>query len=121
MKWINGRQGGNYQRLTLISNHLLKFDMHILRMKPNSYIKPHIDIIPIHLRNQGYNTHTRINIVLRKAKAGGGLFTSRTYHNGTSKRVIKFRPDIETHSVSTTQSTRYVLSIGWLSKSRSNI
>lgn len=113
-KWISGRQGTGYDKLTLISSDFLKFDIHILRMKPGGYISKHIDPLHSEAIAQGYSSHHRLNIIIRKSK--GGVFSSDTIPPISDKRVIRFRPDIDPHQVSEVVSgTRYVLSIGWLS------
>lgn len=112
--WERGRQNTGYEKLTIISSSFFKFDIHILRMKPGAYVPPHVDPIDPIDKLQGYREHHRLNIILQEAE-GGEFKTSST--PPSFKRLIKFRPDIDTHWVTPVQSgTRYVLSIGWLSK-----
>lgn len=110
LKWTEGRQKSGYLKLTLFSSALLKRDLHILKFIEGSYVNTHVDKAPY-----GYEHH-RLNIVLRKASKGG-IFTKN--NEEIHKRIIKFRPDIEPHSVSPIRGkTRYVLSFGWIKKKR---
>lgn len=112
--WIKGRQGTGYERLTILQSQRFKCDLHILRMAPGTMIPPHTDSIPPHLRKQGYKKHFRFNIVIKKAL--GGNFATNAL-GLVRKRWALFRPDIDKHWVTPVHlGTRYVLSIGWLTK-----
>lgn len=113
-RWVKGRQGTGYERLTIFQSQLLKCDLHILRMSPGIIIPPHKDNIAPHLLKQGYKKHFRFNVVLKKA-IGGNFVTSAL--GLVKKRWALFRPDIDLHWVTPVHSgTRYVLSMGWLTK-----
>ena len=108
MKWDTGRQESGYFK-KLITSGLwpLPFDVYILKFVTGSYIAPHID------KNEG-GKHYRINVILKKADAGGD-YEGEAILN-LFNRFIFFRPDIMEHSVSEVTGSRYVLSIGWLLK-----
>ena len=112
--WIKGRQDSGYLKFKLFIIEWLKIDCYILKFPKGSFIKTHNDPAP-----EGYEHH-RFNFIFWKAKRGGTFF-SRPLHcknmYPNHNRIIKFRPDIEDHSVSAIeQGTRYVLSVGWLKK-----
>ena len=90
--------------------------MHILRMKKGTHIPHHKDAIDKDLASQGYKSHHRLNIVMN-TNFGGGRFGIDGKEIGFHDRIFKFRPDKQTHWVTPVLfGTRYVLSIGWLSK-----
>lgn len=108
--WKEGRQGSGYQVLTLINNQFFKFDLHILKYPEGSQIHPHRDPA-----KKGFK-HYRLNVVLRAGESGGHFWCKSPIFK--TKRIALFRPDIDTHHVTTVfKGTRYVLSIGWLKKS----
>ena len=77
-------------------------------MRVGSKITEHRDLV-------AKGKHYRLNIVIKKAPEGG-TFKGKTIWN-ILDRVILFRPDIETHSVSEVLSgTRYVISFGKIIK-----
>lgn len=108
LPWEPGRQGTGYDKLK-IANHWkffsrFKWDIYLLRYPTGSGIPRHRDPVPNH-------KHYRLNIYLWNAKAGGA-----PEHDAViigNRFFTLFRPDINTHSVSTvTEGTRYVLSFG---------
>lgn len=113
IKWEEGRQGSGYFKKKLLESKFFKFDCYILKYPTGSYIKPHND------RINGYEHH-RINIVLNSGFLGGDFVKwNNEGHTIPRKRFIKFRPDIENHSLTEVRSgVRYVLSIGWLRKEK---
>lgn len=102
MRWVEGRQGTGYERLTFIRGDFLPIDLHLLRYHPGTGIPPHTD--PVEDAK-----HYRLNVILTKAE--GGKFSGTTIFE--TPRIKFFRADIEEHSVSeVTHGTRYVLSFG---------
>ena len=108
LKWQKGRSGGGYEKLTLVSTRFpIRWDLHIMRMKPDTYVKAHRD--PVDGKK-----HFRLNIILWKPAEGGKFMVQRRMGTKRWWRFTLFRPDIAKHYVSTvTKGTRYVLSIGW--------
>lgn len=116
MKWKKGRRNTGYEKLTIVSSQLFKFDIHLIRMRPGDRIDTHVDPIPQKYLSKGYRSHHRLNIILNK-NYGGGLFGLDVLNHNHKRRFFKFRPDIQKHWVTPVYfGTRYVLSIGWLSK-----
>ncbi len=112
LNWKKGRQNSGYYKLSLIESNLFKFDMHVLKMPTGSFINLHQDPITPEHKALGYNEHHRLNIVIKRAF--GGIFWSKSLGR-VYDRIIRFRPDIDQHSVKKVEhGTRYVLSIGWL-------
>ena len=108
MKWTKGRHKTGYLKLKLFESTIFSCDCYLIKYPKNSGIPVHIDKV-----DEGWEHH-RINIVLKKAK--GGLF--RLKGVPILKRIIRFRPDLESHGVSRVKKgTRYVLSFGWLRRS----
>lgn len=120
MKWEAGRQGSGYLKLKLWESKLYKFDLYLLKYPTGSYITHHFDPSV-----KGYN-HWRCNLVVKEAV--GGRFIIKEYGDSMSKdienriwiqtrRLNIFRPDDQLHCVTEVKSgTRYVLSLGWLTK-----
>ena len=108
LRWRRGRQGTGYEKLLLCESKFLKFDCYILRYKVGSKVPYHKDPVKS-------GKHFRLNIILQRAKKGGGfLLDNKNYPSG---RVVLFRPDIESHAVQEIlEGTRIVLSIGWIKK-----
>jgi len=112
-RWVNGRQGSGYKIMYLWN---WKFDLVFIRYPVESYIDWHVDPVPKGLE------HHRVNIILRKAEGGefmvmGNWEGVKAPMTQPKRRVIYFRPDIVTHSVSkVTKGERWVLSIGWVRK-----
>lgn len=107
MKWKKGRQGSGYFKRLLLKGKT--WDLYLLKYPAGSHIETHLD--PVEGKE-----HHRINIVLKKSK--GGFFFK---DDGSTRvmfllnRIVRFRPDIEAHGVTTVISgTRYVLSFGWV-------
>jgi hypothetical protein len=110
MKWQEGRQGSGYQKLKLFESKWLKCDVYLLKFPTGSAIDYHYDQV------KGYQ-HSRINVILKKAKKGGKFYIEGLagYPRFIKSRVVWFRPDIDYHGVTPIEEgTRYVLSIGWL-------
>lgn len=85
-------------------------------MRKGDDIPCHKDPIPPEMKEMGYRSHHRLNIVLNK-NFGGGSFIIDDRNHDCNKRIFRFRPDRQTHWVTPILfGTRYVLSIGWLSK-----
>lgn len=109
LRWRAGRQSSGYEKMLLVANpYVLPFDCYLLRYKPGSSVPRHTD--PVDDKR-----HYRMNIVLRKAKAGGEFQCEDPIYSGA--RLKLFRPDRSPHAVSPIeQGVRYVLSIGWVRK-----
>lgn len=109
LKWLPGRQATGYEKLLLMVNpFLVPFDCYLLRYKPGSEIREHVDPV-------SEKKHYRFNVVLKHAKSGGEFRCSKPIYE--TNRIKLFRPDIASHSVSKVENgTRYVLSIGWVKK-----
>lgn len=109
-RWVGGRQGGSYMKFLIFQSERFKFDMYLLKYPKGSYIKEHKDPV-----KKGYEHH-RVNIVLNKDFRGGKFVIMGKAQKG---RIHKFRPDIYRHRVrEIKEGTRYVLSIGWLKRSK---
>ena len=110
--WVMGRQNDSgYHKWLLFKTSFM--DCYLLRFKKGSYIASHTDPV-----SSGKNHH-RLNVILKRAQRGGDFICNNI---PTNKRINKFRPDIDTHSVTKiSKGTRYVLSIGWVTKGRTNI
>lgn len=104
MRWVKGRQKGEYEKLTLLKGwRWFPFDAHILRIKELGWVGEHTDPVP-------NKKHHRINLVLRNAKLGG---TTYIQDNACRRRLYYFRPDTEWHCVSFAhKGSVYILSIG---------
>jgi hypothetical protein len=113
-RWENGRQAGDYAKLPLaIASWPMLWDIYILKYPEGSFIAPHAD--PVTDRN-----HYRLNIVLKKPKAGGVFHCDRTIFE--TDRIKLFRSDANVHSLSMVErGSRYVLSIGWAPKRKQEI
>lgn len=120
LKWEEGRQGSGYLKFRLFESKLFKFDLYLLKYPTGSYIHWHTDPSV-----EGYN-HWRCNLVIKEA-VGGEFITENygAYGSYDIDRMIHiqtrflniFRPDITNHMVTKVESgTRYVLSLGWLTK-----
>ena len=107
LRWRPGRQQSGYEKMLLLANpFLVPFDCYILRYRPGSEIAEHTD--PVDDKK-----HYRLNVVIKKAEAGGHFSCSDCIYE--SARIKLFRPDRARHSVSRVDiGTRYVLSIGWV-------
>lgn len=113
MKWELGRQGGEYLKHKIFNSTWFRIDCYLLKFPLHSVIRPHLDPAP-----KGWN-HYRINIVLKKAKAGGKFYCLYPIINW--KRIKLFRPDISIHGVTKiTKGQRLVLSIGWLKRDKND-
>ena len=108
--WQKGRQSSGYQKLTLWDSYP-KWDLYILRMKPEGYVPWHRD----KLKNTELK-HYRCNFIIKHAKVGGRFIMDG---NPLFKfwRLVVFRPDIVQHRVSKVEKgTRYILSLGFTKK-----
>ena len=121
-KWKEGRQGTGYYKMKLFESKLLKFDVYILKMEENANIFPPPHIPDHYDKVEGYKHH-RLNVILKRPIHGGrfriqkkGLYWYE-FVEGHKKRMHYFRPDLEKHGVTfLLEGTRYVISIGWLTK-----
>lgn len=106
-RWQVGRQQSGYDKMLLLWSKLpIPFDCYLIRYKEGSYIPPHVDKVE-------KGKHYRLNIVLKKAKAGGEFICNNAIIN--TSRIKLFRPDVNEHSVTKlTEGKRYLLSIGWI-------
>ena len=108
-RWVKGRQDTGYWILLLAWVpkrwwNPVPFDIHVVKYPTGAYVSPHLDKL------QSGRRHYRLNILLTKPPGGEFVSESVIYRNS---RVILFRPDLFTHSVTPVSSgTRYVLSFG---------
>jgi len=103
LKWIPGRQGGDYQKKLLAVfgiPYIFGFDMYMLKFEPECHLKEHKD-------KTESGKHYRLNIIL---KGKGDFKCEKTIIN--TRRVVLFRPDKYLHSMKNDESERTVLSIG---------
>lgn len=107
LRWRSGRQNTGYEKMLLLANpFVLPFDCYLLRFKQGAGIPEHTD--PVDDRR-----HYRLNIVLKKASAGGEFRCREPLYE--SRRIKLFRPDLTSHSVTpVVDGVRYVLSVGWV-------
>jgi Rps23 Pro-64 3,4-dihydroxylase Tpa1-like proline 4-hydroxylase len=107
MRWVKGRQGTGYDKFLVILNpFIIPFDCYILRYPIGSHIPTHKDVV----KNK---KHYRLNLVLKKSKAGGEFICENCLFS--TNRIHFFRSDVNLHSVTEViGSPRYVLSIGWV-------
>lgn len=92
--------------LLLQSMWPLPFDAYLLRFPEGSEIRPHTDPV-------SGGRHYRLNIVVKKAQAGGEFICASPIFETT--RIKFFRPDACEHSVfRVSKGSRYVFSIGWV-------
>lgn len=101
MKWIKGRQGGEYSKLKLLQYKFM--DCWLLRYEPYYVMPEHNDPV----KNK---RHYRMNIELW----GKGNFTCEKTIINILNKFIVFRPDLYKHKMNNGKSRRYVLSIGWV-------
>jgi hypothetical protein len=108
-RWQRGRQAGGYDKMLLLTGYWpLPFDCYLLRFPTGAEIPPHVDQVKS-------GRHFRLNLLLRRAKAGGEFVCADPLYE--SRRIKYFRPDISTHSVSKViAGSRLLLSIGWIRK-----
>jgi hypothetical protein len=86
----------------------LPFDCYLIRYPIGSAIPPHKDQV-----SEG--RHFRMNLVLKKSRAGGEFLCKTPIF--ATQRIKLFRPDLCEHSVTTVEgSPRYILSLGWVLK-----
>ncbi len=106
LRWQSGRQGTGYDKLLLLVNpFLVPFDLYILRFPDGTEIPPHRDPVT-------GKRHYRLNIILKRPRAGGEFICLDPIFE--TKRIKLFRPDVSMHSVTKVQGgSRYVLSLGW--------
>ncbi len=109
-RWQRGRQQSGYDKMLLLTGYWpLPFDMYLLRFPTGAEIPPHVDQVKS-------GRHFRLNVLLRRAKAGGEFVCKDPLYE--SKRIKYFRPDISEHSVTKVLAgSRLLLSIGWIRKS----
>ena len=111
-RWERGRQGGGYKKMLLMcSQWPMPFDWYLIKFPRGSFIDEHLDEV------EGDFKHWRLNITLKRCARGGKFRCAESYIN--MPLIALFRPDIMEHSVQRIDDgTRYVLSIGWLTKDR---
>jgi hypothetical protein len=119
LRWVGGRQGGDYQRMLLLRSSWLKFDFYLLCLPTGSNVRPHIDKAP-----PGFEHH-RINATLRQAIKGGVTYIDpKVISNEKSEyepapKHYHFRPDIHRHYVTKVEEgSVLLLSFGWLRKKK---
>ena len=107
LRWESGRQRSGYDKMLLLHGRWpLPFDMYLLRFPQGAEIAPHTDPVTS-------GRHYRLNIVLKRALAGGEFVCAAPIYAST--RIKLFRPDACEHSVTRVErGSRYVLSIGWV-------
>ncbi len=111
-RWQKGRQQTGYDKMLLATakQFPLPFDLYLLRFSEGTEI-------PLHKDPVMNGEHHRLNIVLKHAKEGGRFICEETLWQ--TARIKYFRSDISEHAVTkVTRGTRYVLSLGWLRKSK---
>lgn len=113
-RWQKGRLSTRYEKMLLLDGRWpVGFDVYLLRYPEGSEVPAHRDPVPDH-------RHYRLNLILRKAGVGGEFECERVIFG--TKRLKIFRPDLEEHRVmKVLRGRRYVLSIGWVTKSNSNV
>lgn len=109
LRWRRGRQGTGYDKLLLLVNpFIIPFDLYLLRFPDGTEIPPHRDPVT-------GKRHFRLNIILKRARAGGEFSCEAPIFE--TKRIKLFRSDLSLHSVTKVEGgTRYVLSLGWVLK-----
>lgn len=103
LRWIPGRQGGDYKKKLLATMYIPRifgFDMYMLKFAPNCHLREHRDSVK-------RGRHYRLNIIL---KGKGDFKCEKTIIN--TRRVVLFRPDKYLHSMQNDGNERKVLSIG---------
>jgi hypothetical protein len=111
LRWQRGRQGTGYDKcLVLQSRFPIPFDCYVLRYPDGTEIPPHRDPV-------AGGRHFRLNIVIKGAPSGGLFVCADPILEWGPLKL--FRSDASTHSVTrVVGGSRYVLSIGWVLKSR---
>lgn len=114
LKWIKGRQAGDYEKLPLIVSKRFKFDLYLLRFPDGSSVPWHRDPAI-----EGYRHH-RINLTLNSCCVGSGVFLVDGPYTKLGP-LVKFRPDIYLHCLTKVEKIfsnqyLYMLSIGFLKK-----
>lgn len=117
MRWIKGRQGTGYYKMKLLPSLGFNFDCCLLKYEVGSYIPTHLDETLVD------HCHHRFNLIVKSCVGGNFRILTRedNYRKGRffGFNWVKFRPDIQKHSVSEVLSgSRYVLSVGWLTKDK---
>lgn len=87
----------------ILSMLKIGLDGYLLKYPPKTELKPHKD--PINGR------HYRLNIILKGSK--DDEFKCEKVIFNLFNRIIWFRPDLYTHSVTIANRYRYVLSLGF--------
>ena len=80
MKWVKGRQGGDYFKKLIFGSKRLGMDCYLLKFNPNCYLKPHKDEVK--------GRHFRLNVELK----GSGEFKCESTIFKLGGFVL-FRPD----------------------------
>ena len=95
LRWQRGRQNTGYDKL------LLRF--------------PDGTEIPAHQDPVTGKRHYRLNIILKRPRAGGEFVCANPIFE--TKRIKLFRSDVSVHPVTKVHGgSRYVLSLGWVLK-----
>jgi len=113
-KWIHGRQEAEYSKLPLLLGKT--FDFYLLKFPDKSSIPCHVDPVSSGLK------HHRLNITVKSPCIGTGRFRcSGPYKSWLGGRIVYFRPDIYSHSLTTvdmmwSNESMYMLSFGWVTR-----
>lgn len=104
--WEEGRQKGGYKKFPIVFTKFpIPWDLHLLKMPKDSYIKEHTDPYP------NYKMY-RVNLVIREPIEGGQFRCKDAMIDW--RRLKFFRPDIMKHSVDcVSEGERLVLSFGF--------
>ena len=107
--WEPGRQGGGYFKMLLATSPFpLGWDLYLIKFPSGSYISDHQDPVKD-------GRHHRLNITLWRPMKGGDFLCEPEGLVLTFGRVVLFRPDVATHSVTEiTEGWRLVLSCGFV-------
>lgn len=107
LPWREGRQDGGYKKLPILAR--FRFDSYLLYFPEGSVVKPHKD------RVQSGFRHFRLNVTLRRPKAGGKFVCDKVLLR--LPRAVVFRPDVQEHSLTAVENGYLLLfSVGWLKK-----
>ena len=111
LRWEPGRQGTGYDKCLIVTSPFpVPFDCYLLRFPDGTEIPPHRDPVKT-------GRHYRLNVVVKRAPSGGDFICADPILDWG--RLKFFRSDRSIHSVTrVVGGSRYVLSIGWVLKSR---
>ena len=112
-QWYPGRQDSGYDKMLLFISTRFRFDFYLLKFPKGIGVPTHKDKV-----ENGFNHH-RVNFTWN-----GPYYTgTRMYVLGKAKRFwrfIYFRPDQYEHGLAPVIEDTYMLSLGWLTKSKSS-